>query len=734
MVDFDRVVAVKEAARERLLSLPGVHAVGVGPKIVANKRTGIPAIIVLVVEKRKRSELASDEIIPTEIDGVKTDIVESSVPILGAGSAVDEDTKKERPIIGGTQILPGGFNIGGGTLGCLAEASDKSRVFAVTNWHVLGLPPGHGTTFDASASTLIDQLSTNPESIILSSRDNTTFIGPKHSKALASFRVVVLPEPGVTNNYDFTVETTRENETFQSLADKLADKLRSVPGTTVTTTVPQDGKSATITITPPPGTAINLDCHAIGVQLDINADLNATVAGNTITLTGNASGLYYGIYTTIYVGGALKPTQGAFTQVKKDMSLATIASFLASALNQAGSVGGIVAHASGAVVTVDGADAIECVIWKDIRVGQPNSSFGSCCSDRIGLAFSARRDLDIALIQLDPGLKYLAEIKDIGFVTGTHPVTDLDAMTHLSVRKRGKATRETIGHVVALHQDGFASEPVPEGQGQGVYFTRRYTDAMTIIEDDANGPPMVAPGDSGSAVVHVEEGPPRTTEVVGFAFAGPPANRRGVSVVTPIQAILGTFPIQIATATQLGDVRTVPPLPGGQAQAANTLSEKRAGEAVEAMPWIRIDEVEREIASTPSGRACVEMVRRHGGEAIALVNKNRRVGVAWQRNGGPLIVKGLLHAIQDAASPIPPLVMGKPLQDSIEAIGSAFRAHGSPALVADLERLERIVASLDFAGKTYADVLAQLGSQVESGTPARRREDRRPQADARHPS
>ncbi len=220
---------------------------------------------------------------------------------------------------------------------------------------------------------------------------------------------------------------------------------------------------------------------------------------------------------------------------------------------------------------------------------------------------------------------------------------------------------------------------------------------------------------------------------MGFAFAGPPANRRGVSVVTPIQAILGTFPIQIATATQLGDVRTVPPLPG-QAQAANTLSEKRAGEAVEAMPWIRIDEVEREIASTPSGRACVEMVRRHGVEAIALVNKNRRVGVAWQRNGGPLIVKGLLHAIQDAASPIPPLVMGKPLQDSIEAIGSAFRAHGSPALVADLDRLERIVASLDFAGKTYADVLAQLGSQVESGTPARRREDRRPQADARHPS
>jgi hypothetical protein len=51
MKDFERIRAIKRAAEGRLLSIPGVHAVGVGTKIVAGKITKEPAIMVFVEKK-----------------------------------------------------------------------------------------------------------------------------------------------------------------------------------------------------------------------------------------------------------------------------------------------------------------------------------------------------------------------------------------------------------------------------------------------------------------------------------------------------------------------------------------------------------------------------------------------------------------------------------------------------------------------------------------------------------
>lgn len=76
MTDVDRIRTVRRAAAARLHAIRGVHAVGVGFKVVTGKKTDELAITVFVDRKKKPEELSAREIIPSEIDGVKTDVVQ----------------------------------------------------------------------------------------------------------------------------------------------------------------------------------------------------------------------------------------------------------------------------------------------------------------------------------------------------------------------------------------------------------------------------------------------------------------------------------------------------------------------------------------------------------------------------------------------------------------------------------------------------------------------------------
>lgn len=60
MTDVDRIRTIKRAAATRLHAIPGVHAVGVGHKVVGGKKTDELAIAVFVDEK-KNSRTWPDE-------------------------------------------------------------------------------------------------------------------------------------------------------------------------------------------------------------------------------------------------------------------------------------------------------------------------------------------------------------------------------------------------------------------------------------------------------------------------------------------------------------------------------------------------------------------------------------------------------------------------------------------------------------------------------------------------
>lgn len=116
--------------------------------------------------------------------------------------------------------------------------------------------------------------------------------------------------------------------------------------------------------------------------------------------------------------------------------------------------------------------------------------------------------------------------------------------------------------------------------------------------------------------------------------------------------------------------------------------------------------VETEILQTTAGQFYAQLVQQHFEEIRTLVNTNRRVGTVWVRGGGPTIVRRLLQAIYNPDEPIPSVINGKSVRDSLKRFVAILRHYGSPALCADLDRYEEVI--LQFDGLSYNQFLAQL--------------------------
>jgi hypothetical protein len=156
--DDEEFLAIKERAAVRLMRLPGVTGVGIGGRVRGGRPTGQPVLKVFVTEKKPLADLSPGEVVPTEFEGVPTDVVvlgpvELDVdPPPGRGVVpVDQiDGERRRPLIGGSQLQVDLSGSGYGTLGCfLTKVGDPTKVYALTNHHVLStgsLQPTFGTT------------------------------------------------------------------------------------------------------------------------------------------------------------------------------------------------------------------------------------------------------------------------------------------------------------------------------------------------------------------------------------------------------------------------------------------------------------------------------------------------------------------------------------------------------------------------------------------------------------
>ena len=122
------------------LKAKGANMAVMGEKISGGKRTGRQAIIVGVPEKLPLNQLRKQDLIPAELQGMETDVVEfHQVHLLPKVRVANNyRTSRHRPAFGGISI--GHPEISAGTLGCLVWKGGKA--YALTNWHVGNMNEG----------------------------------------------------------------------------------------------------------------------------------------------------------------------------------------------------------------------------------------------------------------------------------------------------------------------------------------------------------------------------------------------------------------------------------------------------------------------------------------------------------------------------------------------------------------------------------------------------------------
>jgi len=95
----ERCMRSLRRTRDFFLNKENVIGVGVGMKQVGFDRTKKPSVIVFVEKKVEKNNLSRSQVIPQEIDGVLTDVIE-----IGKVRLLDGRTDKARPAHPGMSI------------------------------------------------------------------------------------------------------------------------------------------------------------------------------------------------------------------------------------------------------------------------------------------------------------------------------------------------------------------------------------------------------------------------------------------------------------------------------------------------------------------------------------------------------------------------------------------------------------------------------------------------------
>lgn len=128
--EFGRLVFHLPEAEAALRSKKNVVDIGIACKEIAGRHIETMCYVVYVQEKTSAAALGPADLIPEEIAGIPTDVVEiRSAKFL-------EDKAQYRPLKGGIQVAS---NNGSwvGTLGCFAVSNENSKLVMLSNHHVL---------------------------------------------------------------------------------------------------------------------------------------------------------------------------------------------------------------------------------------------------------------------------------------------------------------------------------------------------------------------------------------------------------------------------------------------------------------------------------------------------------------------------------------------------------------------------------------------------------------------
>ncbi len=130
MSEQAEVAQVKEAHKHDILAKPNVVGVGVGYKETEGRVTDQLSVVALVRNKVPKAALEPQEMVPREVNGVPTDVVE-----VGELRAQQSRRERWRPAPGGVSL--GHFRVTAGTLGAVVRDRATGDRLILSNNHVL---------------------------------------------------------------------------------------------------------------------------------------------------------------------------------------------------------------------------------------------------------------------------------------------------------------------------------------------------------------------------------------------------------------------------------------------------------------------------------------------------------------------------------------------------------------------------------------------------------------------
>jgi Zn-dependent M16 (insulinase) family peptidase len=100
----------------------------------------------------------------------------------------------------------------------------------------------------------------------------------------------------------------------------------------------------------------------------------------------------------------------------------------------------------------------------------------------------------------------------------------------------------------------------------------------------------------------------------------------------------------------------------------------------------KLEYFEDELDASPLGREILAVIRRHMDEVTQLVNHNRTVTVAWQRNHGPGFLTSAMDSGFDANTAVRKEIDGVSLERLLLRMADALQQSGSRELAATIGR------------------------------------------------
>ena len=130
MSSDQKITQAKLLHQDEILSKPNVIGVGTGLKESKGRMTDEVCVVALVRRKVPKAALSKENMVPRELEGVSTDVIE-----VGLLRAAQSRTDRWRPVPGGVSL--GHYKVTAGTLGTAVRDRATGDRLILSNNHVL---------------------------------------------------------------------------------------------------------------------------------------------------------------------------------------------------------------------------------------------------------------------------------------------------------------------------------------------------------------------------------------------------------------------------------------------------------------------------------------------------------------------------------------------------------------------------------------------------------------------